>query len=111
MGLDTSHGCWSGPYSSFNRYRRALCQCAGLGDLDAYIGFNGDKPFPKHDLVPLLDHSDCDGEIPWKQCGLLALELLKAQPAMETAGWGAENLRWISGLNDAFNRKENIEFH
>ena len=55
---------WS--YSGFNRFRTRLCELAGLGDLDAYEWFGGSKPWPEakdEPLVPLLAHSDCDGEI------------------------------------------------
>ena len=29
MGLDVSHGCWSGPYSSFTRWRNMIAVAAG----------------------------------------------------------------------------------
>lgn len=66
MGLDTTHGCWNGPYSSFGRFLKALGQQIGI-DLDEYIGY-GDKGTKDlttidHDLRPLFDHSDCDGEL------------------------------------------------
>lgn len=30
MGLDTTHGCWSGPYSSFHRFRIEVAKAAGV---------------------------------------------------------------------------------
>ena len=30
MGLDVSHGCWSGAYSAFMRWRRQIAKCAGI---------------------------------------------------------------------------------
>lgn len=30
MGLDTSHGCWHGPYSQFSRWRMWLAKQAGI---------------------------------------------------------------------------------
>lgn len=30
MGLDTSHGCWHGAYSAFNRWRDKLAEIAGI---------------------------------------------------------------------------------
>lgn len=37
MGLDTSHDCWRGAYSAFNRWRRALAEAAAYLD----HAFNG----------------------------------------------------------------------
>lgn len=64
MGLDTSHNAWHGSYSGFSNFRKAVCKAANMGELDEYIGFGGTKPFPHWidiPVVPLLDHSDCDG--------------------------------------------------
>jgi hypothetical protein len=67
MGLDVSHDCWSGPYSSFNRFREALAEAAGLPPLRTMVGFAPDATVSWADfqdpIVPLIDHSDCDGTI------------------------------------------------
>lgn len=39
MGLDTSHDCWSGAYSSFMRWREKLMEVAGLPPLMFMEGF------------------------------------------------------------------------
>jgi len=39
MGLDVSHGCWSGAYSAFMRWRYTLAEVAGLPPLDLMEGF------------------------------------------------------------------------
>lgn len=39
MGLDTSHDCWHGAYSAFNRWREELCRLAGLPPLELMEGF------------------------------------------------------------------------
>lgn len=64
MGLDTSHNCWHGPYSAFNRFRYSLGYQIGI-NLDDYDGYGGEKDLAsiQHDLQPLFDHSDCDGYI------------------------------------------------
>ncbi len=41
MGLDTSHGCWHGAYSAFNRWRIEIAKAAGLPPLDLMEGFWG----------------------------------------------------------------------
>lgn len=71
MGLDTTHGCWSGPYSAFNRFRYSLAYQIGI-NLDEYAGYNdlGVKNLSdiKHPLMPLFNHSDCDGRLTVKEC-------------------------------------------
>jgi hypothetical protein len=39
MGLVTSHDCWHGAYSAFNRWRVELAQVAGLPPLELMEGF------------------------------------------------------------------------
>ena len=64
MGLDTTHNCWHGGYSGFNRFRYSLGYQIGI-DLDDYLGYEGKKGKKlediDHDLMPLFNHSDCDG--------------------------------------------------
>lgn len=76
MGLDTTHGCWNGAYSSFNRFRHSLANQIGV-NLDDYIGYGGDKPFKtlKHNIEPLLNHSDCDGKLSVSKCKKIVLGL------------------------------------
>jgi len=64
MGLDVTFDCWNGAYSSFNRFRRTLAKQIGV-DLNTYEGFGGSNKFSSlnHGITPLLDHSDCDGEL------------------------------------------------
>lgn len=40
MGLDTSHGCWTGAYSAFHRWRVELARAAGV-NLSIMEGFYG----------------------------------------------------------------------
>lgn len=68
MGLDTTHNCWHGPYSSFARFREKLAMLIGL-DLNNFCGYNNNaencimmsRNTINHDIYPLLNHSDCDG--------------------------------------------------
>ena len=39
MGLDVSHGCWSGAYSAFMRWRCEIAKAAGLPPLQFMEGF------------------------------------------------------------------------
>lgn len=67
MGLNVTHNCWSGPYSSFNEFRYALATQIGI-DLNDYIGYgssNATKELTSidNDLMALFNHSDCEGEL------------------------------------------------
>jgi hypothetical protein len=77
MGLDTSHGCWNGPYSAFDRWRTALQEAAGWHLEEEFLAREVNweavtddniagrwDALPEDPLVVLVAHSDCDGEIP-----------------------------------------------
>lgn len=76
MGLRIKPGdaCWS--YSGFNDFRRLLAREEGI-DLDAMEGFGGLRGVPagtrtwaevESPLVPLLNHSDCEGYLSADDC-------------------------------------------
>lgn len=136
MGLDTSHDCWHGAYSAFNRWRNKLAEVAGYHFFKA-----GDPPLyeqplidwghvtqdqlygkwdetPKDPLLVLIAHSDCEGEIYPQQAGPLAdrlEELLPLLPDGEGGGhivsWKAKTQQFIDGLRAAFKANEPVEFH
>ena len=121
MGLDVSHGCWTGAYSAFHHWRKKLCEVAGYGNIDERVGFGGTIPWPdcKDDaLVLLLHHSDCDGELRWQDCNAIADGLSRLLPALEKAGDGGGHIhsyagktrQFIEGLRKAANAQEDVEF-
>ena len=69
MGLDFcgSDAHWA--YSGFHRFRVKLAKEIGI-DLDNMAGFDGDLPWSEiiDPIKPLLNHSDCDGELTTDQC-------------------------------------------
>ncbi len=69
MGLNVSHGCFSAPYSTFNRFRHSLGHQIGI-DLKDYVGYGKEEGLSlaeiDHDLMPLFNHSDC--------CGVLTVD-------------------------------------
>jgi len=84
---------WTGSYSSFNAFREALADAAGLGWLGQRAGFGGDEPFdPNHPLTALLNHSDCDGVIPLQQLSALQQCLQSLTPKLPApwAAWAAQ---------------------
>lgn len=63
-------------YSGFNAFRRLLAAEIGI-DLDKMEGFDGTRSWSKitDPIVPLLNHSDCEGKIPARQCATIAPRL------------------------------------
>ncbi len=117
MGLDTSHDCWHGPYSAFHDWRRWLAKQVGI-DLDRMERFGGNVAWGslEPDIIHvLLNHSDCDGEIPAGACGPLAqrLEQVFVQSCARRAPlWEHGKLsQFINGLWLAHRQGESVEFH
>ncbi len=134
MGLDTTHNCWHGAYSSFMRWRIKLCEVSGYGNIFDYDYFwendtriskaKKPRPWPENNdiLIELLTHSDCDGEILSEKCGSLADRLEQLLPALKVCDISNEASGYcdrfsditndfIKGLRLAFKKKENVEFH
>lgn len=132
MGLDTSHGCWNGPYSMFNRWRERISLFALMDRMhepgverirnmgcttEAYNvalehGLYDDQSVP---LNVLLAHSDCDGEIAAHVCGPLAdalqsiVDRRMPQRALYDEARPATE-RFIAGLRLAAAANEPVEF-
>lgn len=124
MGLDTTHDCWHGAYSSFSTFRKKIAQVAGYGKLKEYQGYGGTRPWPDNNdvLQILLTHSDCEGEIKWQDCAALADRMTELLPALKIASEGHDHLfsgggyegaakRFIAGLRLAAAQQEDVEFH
>jgi len=133
VGLDTSHGCWHGPYGGFQRWRQELARAAGyrvneqpsvlrgesyyelpwemfedknyLGEWDS---IPGDDP-----LMLLLVHSDCDGVIHPQHGVHLADRMEQLLPLLDPGVYRArENTeQFIDGLRKAAVAGEDVEFH
>lgn len=134
MGLDVSHDCFSGAYSSFTRWRNELTKAAGLKTVPTPYGFEAldidwerftednlegiwENP-PDDPLLILLIHSDCDGIIPHEYCEHLANRLEQLLPNLDGDGVGhiarlgikGTTNRFIDGLRLAHERSEDVEF-
>lgn len=114
MGLDTTHDCWSGSYSSFNAFRTAIAAAIGL----RYDSVPGNRamidmtgwPTPETEpLIVLLAHSDCDGVIAHADCARLADRLDEIATRMDRIHWG-DTFRFIAGLRAANRAGEDVEF-
>jgi hypothetical protein len=117
MGLDTSHDCWHGPYSSFMSWRKAVAKAAGIPDLRGHWAKLSDPTYrqPQRPLMVLLNHSDCDGKIESKDCGPLADDLESILSKLDDRApyqWSDYALaqRFIKGLRAAAAAGEDVEF-
>lgn len=113
MGLDTSHDAWHGPYSSFAEWRRAVAQAAGFPPLTEMRGFGGSlawetSPGDKR-LIPLLHHSDCDGEISPANCADIAEAL--SGLVIENEWLREKTAQFIDGCHRAAAAGEPLDFH
>jgi len=119
MGLDTSHNCWHGPYSTFNRFRYSLGYQIGI-DLDDYSGYNekGIKDLSKinHALMPLFNHSDCEGRLTVKESKSIVKglnEVLENFIENDKYDYDFKELIMIfrDGCLDAISKKQMVKFH
>jgi len=97
MGIDfhtdgyegkTAH--WS--YSGFSEFRLRLANEANI-HLKSMQGFGGSMEWSNDDIVPLLHHSDCDGDLSPEDCAKVAprlLELISEWNSMQERFTGPE---------------------
>lgn len=83
MGLDLNTG-WGMSYGSFHLFRTMIAEAAGI-NLDQMAGFGGSIQWKtiKDNIKWLLDHSDCEGKISARRCGLTAPRLKELAPALK----------------------------
>lgn len=76
-------------YVNFNHFRRAIAAVEGF-DLDSMVGYGGEVAWSIVDtpLEPLLNHSDCDGELTSEACKALWPEMMRV---VRSDGW---NTAW-----------------
>jgi hypothetical protein len=84
MGLDFDHGDAHWSYRGFGRFRKRLAEAIGVR-LEEMRGFGGGKSWDtvQDDIVPLLNHSDCDGELTPEECAKVAPRLSKLAEAWD----------------------------
>ncbi|MBT2477608.1 hypothetical protein [Streptomyces sp. ISL-94] len=76
MGIDFSHGEAQWSYSGFAQFRTAIATREGI-DLNQMYGYGGERSWDTitSPLRPLLDHSDCDGNLSPADCTAIASHL------------------------------------
>lgn len=87
MGLDFSPGEAHWSYSGFNEFRRKLAAEINI-DLGEMEGFGGPISWDgvRDPIKPLLNHSDCDGELSVSECIVVYPRLLEL-----VKNWDDEN--------------------
>ena len=107
MGLDTTHDCFHGSYTSFYRWRNELCGAAGISYPSAPRNrsadeHNGDWTETPDDIIyVLIDHSDCDGHILTEHCAPLADRLAGLLPEIFLLQSRETTELFIKGLRSA----------
>ena len=119
MGLSVSHNCWSGAYSSFNRFRYDLAAQIGIS-LEEYIGYgdNGTKSLLDidHNLRPLFNHSDCEGILTVPECKMIALGLTQILDDFNDSlksdyKFKEKIVQFRDGCMEAVENNQIVEFH
>ena len=104
MGLDISHDAFSGAYSAFNRFRKAVCEATGGHWSDEVSGHDywhfGDGFSNKTNpgLYAFLASNDCEGEIAPELVAKLADEMEGLLPLLEKSGDGGGHLSRDGGI-------------
>lgn len=81
---------WS--YSGFNSFRERLAEAINV-PLRSMVGFGGDQEWDADDpIVPLLNHSDCDGELSPDDCGRVSPRLREL-----IAAWAPDDYDRVQG--------------
>lgn len=112
MGLDFSHCDARWAYSGFNRFRNRLSAAINI-NYENMEGCGGDQKWEeiKDAILPLLNHSDCDGELSPEECKTIAPRLLEI-----IAPWPNDDYDKIQatelaeGMQWAASKNENLEF-
>ena len=112
MGVAFSHGNAQWAYSSFNRFRAALGREIGI-DLDKMCGFGGKRSWSKmtDPIIPLLHHSDCDGDLAPEVCATVAPRLRELVKDWPDDCWDKRKaLELAEGMEDAAQNHERLIF-
>lgn len=107
----------------------ALSERLSLGDAGVLNGMLSEilpwlplswKCYESDPLSKLLNHSDCDGDLKWRECSDIADRLTELLSDIGTGedpwghiggDWRAKTQTFIDGLRLAAQRKENVIFH
>lgn len=107
MGLDTTHGAFNGPYSSFMRFRIFISKFYDLPkELDEI--YSKSKLALTDGIYALLNHSDCDGKLTPKECNLIMHELNELISNVKS--FTSQLEEFSEGCKKAHESNEDLEF-
>jgi hypothetical protein len=112
MGIDFHPGSAHWSYSGFHLFRKRIAAAIGM-DLESMQGFGGSIQFSdfNDDVIPLLDHSDCDGHLTATECGKVGprlKELVKDWPKNDYDRMQA--LRFANDMIECARNKQKLVF-
>lgn len=110
MGIDFSHCDARWAYSGFMRARCKLAKEIGIKD--AYkTHYTEGGSFPEDDIEPLLNHSDCDGELSVEECKRVAPRLRELISKWPDDDFDKQQfLELAEGMEHAVSENEPLEF-
>lgn len=120
MGLAFVQSSASWSYNGFHEFRTRLAKTIGI-NLEDMVGFGGNKEWKevKDPLKYLLNHSDCEGSISPKRCGLIAPRLLEVISTWKDEGEGTfdiegydkrQALMLAKSMKDCAEENQKLEF-
>lgn len=111
MGLAFNFGDATISYSGFNRCRKLLAGSIGLV-YEEMRGFGGNRSWDNvhHPVIPLLNHSDCDGHLTLEECQRM-LPLLDYIVNNWVDGYEREFMfKLMRSMREAVNARARLEF-
>ena len=111
MGVSFSHGNARWSYFGFHEFRSKLAEEIGIS-LKEMEGFGGDKPWDgiNDPIVPLLNHSDCDGILTPEECGSVYPRLIELVSDWDDDFHKQMALELARGMKICYQSGENLEF-
>ena len=109
MGLDTSHDCGHFSYGGFMNFRADLVKVAWGLDINTLSSYGGNVPMPQNTLTPLIDHSDCEGDLAVKDLIPLAEKLEELSPNLSDYA-KPRALQFAQGCRHAASKNQKVTF-
>lgn len=115
MGLDFTHGDAHWSYGGFMRFRARLIETLELGNLnDMYDDGSYYEKLENIPIFPLINHSDCDGELTVEEMKAIIPQLdliVSMWESQQPSDYDAERGRqFVDGMKYAIEENEPMEF-
>lgn len=113
MGIGFSHGGASWSYSGFSHFRQRLASAIGI-ELSSMRGYGGNVEWSTvaDPIAPLLNHSDCDGELAPAVCSTVAPRLAELIVPWDCDDYDREMaIRLVNGMIECASKRVPLGFH